>query len=526
MNNAYAGVDKVWRDVAKIVLGAEVGELSEYEDWLTEFSGKLLTRKSSISGKEVSFSVPHYSKGAKIASLEEIDLGKKFDPLNINEIKDFDSIISAVKERVQYTGNVVLGNSSYVDGSSSVSNSHFIYKSSTVDGSKYVAHSTYVRFSERAIACTMLGRGNEYVIRVQMARLNKRCFEIWWSNECADCFYSAGIDGCHDCMFSFNLHSKGFRIGNCELSRDKYTKVRKHLREQMAKELETKKRLPSLFDIIGRCKNKPPIVKSDKKYSLQAKERDKKIMEDSFTKTSSLVLGKPLSGMDNYSEWLDKNILGFFSVSSAMSKKQVLLTYYPHFDRIPKYRMVSLDEAYAIGEQKKISESDALSIDWNNIADKIGQVAFITSEKLEGICENLIDCPIVIDSVNCYRCSPCVEAKNCGFCFWPRNSEYIFGSHITLQSSFCLKCHNSVRLRGCFECDSCYDCSNCYYCHNCENVRDSMFCFNVKNKQYAIGNSEVGREKYLQIKKIVLDEILRQIKEAKKPKIDIYQLGT
>jgi hypothetical protein len=45
------------------------------------------------------------------------------------------------------------------------------------------------------------------------------------------------------------------------------------------------------------------------------------------------------------------------------------------------------------------------------------------------------------------------------------------------------------------------------FCHNCENLQNSMFCFNTKNKNYAIGNVEVGREEYMRIKKMVLDEV-------------------
>jgi hypothetical protein len=52
-----------------------------------------------------------------------------------------------------------------------------------------------------------------------------------------------------------------------------------------------------------------------------------------------------------------------------------------------------------------------------------------------------------------------------------------------------------------------------------------MFCFNVKNMRYAIGNVEVGREKYLEMKKMVLWEIAKRIQEKHDLPFDIYSLG-
>ncbi|MEI6577303.1 MAG: hypothetical protein WCO63_14090, partial [Bacteroidota bacterium] len=66
-----------------------------------------------------------------------------------------------------------------------------------------------------------------------------------------------------------------------------------------------------------------------------------------------------------------------------------------------------------------------------------------------------------------------------------------------LSSEFNIRCFNSVKLSRCLEADFCRDCSGIYFSHNCENVHDSMFCFNVKNLRHAIGNVEVGREKFM-----------------------------
>jgi hypothetical protein len=67
--------------------------------------------------------------------------------------------------------------------------------------------------------------------------------------------------------------------------------------------------------------------------------------------------------------------------------------------------------------------------------------------------------------------------------------------------------------------------ADCYFCHNVENVRDSMFCFNARNLQYAIGNVEVGKEDYARIKKKVLDEVARKLETEKRFDLNIYNVG-
>jgi hypothetical protein len=46
----------------------------------------------------------------------------------------------------------------------------------------------------------------------------------------------------------------------------------------------------------------------------------------------------------------------------------------------------------------------------------------------------------------------------------------------------------------------------------------------VKNKQYAIGNAEVGREKFMEIKKMVLAQVTAEIDKNGKTDYDIFNM--
>jgi hypothetical protein len=52
-----------------------------------------------------------------------------------------------------------------------------------------------------------------------------------------------------------------------------------------------------------------------------------------------------------------------------------------------------------------------------------------------------------------------------------------------------------------------------------------MFCFNTKNKRYAIGNVEVGREEYMRIKSLVMASILSELEKTHALRHDIFNVG-
>jgi hypothetical protein len=126
---------------------------------------------------------------------------------------------------------------------------------------------------------------------------------------------------------------------------------------------------------------------------------------------------------------------------------------------------------------------------------------------------------------NILGCNRAYHSKDCAYCSWPRDADHMFGCESTRNSSFCINCYYSWKLSRCFECDTSQNCTGSYFLHNCENVHDSMFCFNVKNLKYAVGNAEVGREEFLRLKAMLLSEITRSLAKSRNYGRSIYSLG-
>ena len=517
-------LDKHWRSTCKVVLGREVGPLLQYEKWLLEYADPLASRKSSISGKEVLFYMSDYAKEAKYAAFDEVWEKEKFAPLGINEMKDIDSLAEAVRERACYTGNVILGNSKYVEKCSNTTDSFYVYKSGYIVDCEGVACSSIAKLSKDIFGCNALAESH-HLIRCTTASLKiARCLEVWFGDSCSDCYYSHNLSFCNDCIFCFNLVSKRNAIGNLELPKEKYLQLKAKLVAEMAGELESKKRLPSLIEMVTGSKTRADKAIFSKVPDFPGEKWDPKPVDDAFCRTAEIVLGKRLPGMEPYVPWLNEHVKATYDEKSCVSGKPVIIFDFYNLTKLPAGRLVKEKEAKELGKLCRASEGEVEGISLAGAISMLGKIGYFCPEVRVGKNENVTESP-TYHSSNAIRVATVVYSKYCAHSNWARTSEHIFGSCIAHESSFCIRCHHSKKITRCFEVESSRDCSDCYYCHNVENCHDCMFCFNMKNKSYAIGNVEVGKEEYAKVKKMLLAEIGARLEKDKKLKWDIYSIG-
>ncbi|HQT45508.1 MAG TPA: hypothetical protein PLO51_06010, partial [Candidatus Micrarchaeota archaeon] len=252
-------------------------------------------------------------------------------------------------------------------------------------------------------------------------------------------------------------------------------------------------------------------------------------IERAFTKTSSLLLGRELHGIDNYEDYLKRHVKMRLVCKSPLSGRKAYLAGF----------MTNLAEIYGIGgsfvtEDEMIQIGrlnagekfpDSAKMDVDSLAKSLHPIAYSAMDDGVGISHNMIDCAMLLHSEDCYRTDGCAYSKKCAYNFWPRESEHIFGSWAVWESSFCMKGSQSKRLTRSMEIDTCESCADLYFSHNCENVNDSMFCFNTKNKKYAIGNSEFPRADYLKVKPAILAQLAGELESRRALKWDIFSLA-
>ncbi len=435
-------------------------------------------------------------------------------------------LADAVRGRAIYAGSIVLGNSGFVQESTNIIDSFYVCHSERIAHGKYIAYSS---IGSQGSECVFGGHGFgkiSFMIRAKSLMNSTRCLELLKSESCSDCYYSHGLSNCSECMFSFNLRNKKYCVGNRELPRGKYLEVKKRLLQEMGEILLKEKKLPSLIGIAE--KGKADFREARKIVKDAGPEKkiagDKSRIEEAFAKTTGIVLGKRLGPIDRYGKWLWRNTASCRHEKSCASGEELLVPGCIHFHRYPSNRLVNQREADLLGESLGISEEEAMKISLVNAPQILSKIAYFCVEWEMGNVANNIEAQLNLGSTDCYRSILNTYSKLCAYDYWPRDSEHLFGCNEGRSSSFCIKCYHSEGLSRCLEVDASKNCSDCYFCHNCENVRDGMFCFNVKNKQYAIGNVEVGRERYMEIKRMVLEELNKELVETGGIRRSIFNL--
>ena len=525
-SQTYDYLNKAWKSTCKILFGEEIGELESYRDWLTEYVTQPKEEKSAVSGESVSLASHDYSQTAKFIGFGEIDFGKQFEPLSINEAKDIDSIVEALRGRLFYSGNIILGNSKFVEKSANVVDSHFVYSSTIISDSKYAAYSYMLRKCSHMFGVHGDAE-SEFIVKNSDGHKGRRQFECFTNLVSSDCYYCMRCQDSRELLFCFGLRSKSHCIGNLQLPAEKYAAIKSRLLSEMAETLKKEKRIFSLLDVVQEARKHAPTIKIPQVGSEE--KGDMKPIEEAFTSTSSLLLGRELRGIDSYAEFLKRHVKQRVTCKSPFSGKKAYLAGF----------MANLAEIYGIGESF-VTEDEIIEVGKFNIGEAslagskmdeatlakiLHPIAYCAMDDRVGTSRNMIDCAMLLHSEDCYRTDGGVHSKKCAYNFWPRESEHIFGGWSVWASQFAMKAYYSKKLSRCFEVDACESCSDLYFSHNCENVTDGLFCFNVKNKRHAIGNAEMEKEKYRGVKASVLGQVADELEKKKALKWDIYSLA-
>ncbi len=247
--------------------------------------------------------------------------------------------------------------------------------------------------------------------------------------------------------------------------------------------------------------------------------------EKTFQTMTSIILGKKLTNYKEYELWLSKNVSELETIKSAISNEPIYIPQQFKFYQDLKSNVVTINEAYEKIGKKQLTEQELDKLSLKNASSILGGISATTMDTFHGDNTNMVECTLYYTSHSCYRGVGLVYSKYSICSYWPRESEYTVGCYYLFSSKFCIRCFNSENLNRCFELSDSANCADSLFCHNCENLTDCMFCFNIKSKKYAIANIEIGREAYMKIKKMVLEELVKELEINKSLKRSIFNLS-
>ncbi|MCX6778421.1 MAG: hypothetical protein NT157_06080 [Candidatus Micrarchaeota archaeon] len=369
-------LEGAFQKTAKIVFGREIGALSSFSGYLTEMMLPFRLEKSFISGKDLMVSLPFYSDNARFLSQDEAGM-LKLEPLNVNEIKDIDSLFQAVRERAVYSGNKLFGTNfevKNVDNSANcahVSNSHGVYNT------KYGAYISCMRESEYVFGASLYP-DSKFSIRLCDGVGANRCFETYYGTNLSDTYYVFNCIGCHDCMFSFNLRSKRNVIGNLELPRDRYSTLKQKLVSEIADELARKKRIFSIAEIAFHGRDRKGLPDEETAYDSPVPPR----VEQAFRSTTRLILGRERAGIRTFGPWLLRNAIKVKKIKGALGSPTYKIEGLPIVREIPADRLVTLVEGVSLSKSRHINLAEGEEPSLNELLEKVAKIAYFGREIL------------------------------------------------------------------------------------------------------------------------------------------------
>ena len=250
-----------------------------------------------------------------------------------------------------------------------------------------------------------------------------------------------------------------------------------------------------------------------------------KEIEKAFDETCSLLFGRKVCGLFECEEWLERHVKGKIEAKkSKISDRTVYVTSVEFYRKLGR-NIVTLDESYGLGGLK-VALPDLMKLRLSNAIKVLAPLKATTPEIIYSRNLDTAESSNYGPTQHCHKVRFTWFSKFIANSFWARDSERLFGcANVAAGSSFCMKCYSSTKLTRCFEVNDSNNCADCYFCHNCEDMRDCMFCFNTKGKRHAIGNVEMDRERYLKVKKMVQEEVARELSETRSCHHDIYSIG-
>jgi len=243
-------------------------------------------------------------------------------------------------------------------------------------------------------------------------------------------------------------------------------------------------------------------------------------LDESFSLTTKLLFGKPLGPLKKYEKWLRNRVPSGKSVKSCFGKGDAYVPEYGACKGMPKGKVVS-EEDLPSANSKKIDVASASSL--SSMKAALKNIAYFVPTYSEGSNVNAEKSFLYFNCMNIRHCFDLFTSKGCAYAFSIMDAEGLFGMHRVI-GSFSIHCYNSLRVQRCFEMDGAINCRDSYFCHNVENLQDCIFCFNAKGMRYAVGNVEMGKEKYLAFKQKLLARLVPVLEKEGALPFDIYNV--
>lgn len=235
-------------------------------------------------------------------------------------------------------------------------------------------------------------------------------------------------------------------------------------------------------------------------------------LNKAWKSTTKIIFGEEMSELSDYVPYLQGGAIGQ-TVISSFSGKEVWVGS-GQYEKDAKFFDYEKEQALL----SSVSEPFGINSikDMDSIVETLKERFIYSGNKVMGNSQNVVHSDAIIDSTNVLNSSYITQSKNVAYSYLMRENECTFGSTSSGQSAYIVRCFYNNKLRRCFECRLCVGSSDCYFSYNLMSCTDCMFSFNLRTKRHLIGNVELGKEQYSQLKAKLVGEMAGQLKKEKR----------
>ena len=252
-------IDKAFNETAALLLGRQLGGVDAYSGWLGEHVPLPFPAASAVSKKEIWMAPPinfldKRFDARRIIDMEEME-SVNASPYGSKELEGVENLGQLLGKFVSpiayYCGNFRYGTGQDIEKCSGGGGGRTIYYSEDVfHNVKNVAFSHCVVNSQNIFGGHNVVKSS-FGINIYNSNAIARGFEVDGCLSSSDIYFCHNSENLRDCMFCFNAKNLKHAIGNAEMGKEDYTRVKKLVLSEICTRLEKDKKLPWDIYSIG-----------------------------------------------------------------------------------------------------------------------------------------------------------------------------------------------------------------------------------------------------------------------------------
>lgn len=249
-------------------------------------------------------------------------------------------------------------------------------------------------------------------------------------------------------------------------------------------------------------------------------ERLYQVLNKGWNSACRMIFGREIGELKEYEDYLKEAVRGK-EVSSCFSGSKLWCASenYPEgarfFDFSREQQMAASNQAEGI---------DGSEADIDSIVGKIQDKILYGCSKVFGNSQFVEHSDGIVDCTYILGCSMCFRSTNQAYTLLNHSSEYAYGCASSGKSSHIIRCLYTREQKRCFENSACVNLSDCMFCYNLHNSSHCMFSFNLRSKQYVIGNVQLERDGYFDLRGRLVDEIAGKLEKEKRLDLSILDI--